>query len=153
MKVLIKIFAFCGFFQFLIMDTGPSRTLAQIRQDRPSISKKCDYVSIDFVKTLRSGDEFGNYFLSFASFSTEVYENDCIFALVDTLKRSIGKKRMKVFLFDNIRDAEKFSKGKIRLQDLEMSIRGMYYRDKKTEYIKYSPEKGKPWDAVTIKIH
>ena len=98
-------------------------------------------------------DERGRFWLAFVSIAPTSFNRDGMSYLYKELSQRYGRiRRMKAFLFDDPKLAEAHAAFRVELRSLEQNMRGIYYRDKYRgeAYIKYSSEKGKRWDEITI---
>lgn len=93
--------------------------------------------------------------LSFVSMDSSLFSKEKMMALSKDLRVKFpGKPKMRVFLFDDPVLAEAHAYFRVEIRSIEQDIRGLYYHDKARciEYVKFSSERKKHWNEVTIPL-
>lgn len=152
-KAFLLLLVLICLFRLLPSDDFPVKVISQTNQNCPQDAADLGEFKVTYVKKFKSGDDKGKYDLYFISFPEMAYSEKCIEFTRKILNERIKKRRSKVFLFDDAKQAKLFSKGKGHFQGMDSVIRGLYYFEPEVEeYIKFSPKKGERWDAITITI-
>lgn len=97
----------------------------------------------------------GKLCLAFVSADPGVFNREDMAALGAALSKRFGRRpKVKAYIFDDPAVAEGHATFRAELRGIEQRMRGLFYRYRPDceEYLKFSSEKGRPWDEITINM-